>query len=290
MYIILIFIIFIIIEYILNKYEKYDNYYIPKIIWTFWDNDIIPDYLQVNVNTWKKKYPDWEVNILSYNNLNNYVDINFINKFKDKVNHTLFSDFLRLELLSKHGGLWLDIGIFFINNSFINDIYNNMILNKYDVFLYEYKKKTIDNNLPYLENWFIMSPKNSIFINDINKQFIDAFNYGFINYKFDILKKKINLSNTINNNDNNTYLMMHAIINYTMYLNPNKYNIYILDASDYMFYIQNKFDWNDNEIIDFIINNNISNLNAVKLVGNNRRKLLDNENIKNQYINKINSL
>jgi len=82
-----------------------------------------------------------------------------------------FSDFLRLELLQKNGGVWIDISTIIIKGNFLDNYYNEMIDKRYDILVYEFPSRTINKNHPYLENWFIMAPKNSRFINDLYTEF-----------------------------------------------------------------------------------------------------------------------
>ena len=62
-----------------------------------------------------------------------------------------------------------------------------MIQNKCDVLLFEFKEKTLNKNYPFLENWFIMAPKHSIFIKDLYDYFEKSYDMGFYNFKQKIL-------------------------------------------------------------------------------------------------------
>ena len=54
---------------------------------------------------------------------------------------------------------------------------------KCDVLLFEFKEKTLHKNYPFLENWFIMAPKHSIFIKDLYDYFEKSYDMGFSNFK-----------------------------------------------------------------------------------------------------------
>jgi hypothetical protein len=177
----------------------------------------------------------------------------------------------------------MDASTIIINGQFLDDYYNEMYKNKYDLLVYELKGHSIPNQ-PYLENWFIMCPKNSRIITDLYNQFSDSFDMGFINYKNNILRPNIDLSNTIKNG-NNTYHMQHAIIHYL--LKNNKYNINIKDADESMFKAQKINNWNNNKLINYILNNNDwSGFYAIKLVGFNRKAISD----ENLFIKKLNTI
>jgi len=276
------------------EYESFTNiqedYILPKRIYSYYDepNDIILSHY----DTWKKRFPDWEIILINNNNLYKLVNNAFIEKYV-KLDSIKFSDFLRVYLLKENGGVWLDGGIFVIDN-FLNKYHDEMMKNKYDVCLYEFTIKTVKHNnvlIPHLDNWFMMSKKNSKYMNDLFDEFTRAYDMGFLEYKKNVLRKNnINLINTLNKHENDIYLMQHAIAQYLVYKNGlSYYNINLKIAEESMFYLQQLHNWNSHELILDIINrSNWTNIYAVKLIGANRKAITD--EIKNKYITKINSL
>jgi len=284
----LIFLLFFIFNYNLKKslpkelFSERNTYILPKIIYGYWDNLEENKLINAHIDTWRRNIPsEWKIEIISKKNILNYVDNDFYNKYKN-LPAFRFSDFLRVYLLSKNGGVWMDAATIIINGKFLNDYYNEMHKNKYDLLVYELSDHSTYNQ-PYLENWFIMCPKNSRIITDLYNQFSNAFDMGFINYKNNILKPNIDLSKTIKYG-NNTYHMQHAIIHYL--LKNNKYNLNIKDANESMFKAQKINDWNGEKLINYILNNNDwSEYYAIKLVGFNRKAIND----ENLFIKKLNS-
>lgn len=290
LYIIFILIlIFYLCIYSFNNTELFTNqtYILPKVIYCYWNDLSNNPIINKHIETWTKHIPsDWKINIIHNNNLHNYVSKQFIDKYK-KLDPVRFSDFLRLELLKNNGGVWLDASIIIVNGKFLDTYYNEMIKNQYDATLYELKEKTTMTNAPYIENWFIMAPKNSKLINDLYTEFIKSESIGFLKYKKDIiLPSKINLTGTLGYGDG-TYLMQHAIINYLFTKNkPNYYNVNIKDSYKSMFKIHDDHKWDHKKVIDFIIKNkDWSNYYAIKLT-NNSRGFITKDNLKN-YITAI---
>ena len=176
--------------------------------------------------------------------------------------------------VKNNGGVWIDISTLIIKGDFLDTYRNEMIDKKYDVCLYEYPTKTIDKNNPYLENWFIMAPKNSRFINDLYTEFNKSFEMEFLKYKKEVLiPSGTNLSQTIRY-DKETYLMQHAIVNYLIH-NGKEYNINIKNASNSMFRLQNEFKWNHDDVINYILENDLKNndIYAIKLIGTSRKSI-----------------
>jgi mannosyltransferase OCH1-like enzyme len=67
---ILIIISILSIEYYKIYKETFEiNTSIPKKIWTYWDNDRLPEIIEKCINTWKKHNPNYEIIVLSKQNL-----------------------------------------------------------------------------------------------------------------------------------------------------------------------------------------------------------------------------
>jgi len=296
--IILIFlIIFFIFNFCLNyKLNKeyfstiYSSYILPKIIYCYWDNLEGNILIKSHIDTWIRNIPkDWNVIIINKKNVSEYVDNDFLEKYINLPSFR-FADFLRLYLLKNNGGVWMDAASIIINGKFLNDYYDEMIINKYDVTLYELKDHS--KKYPYLENWFLMAPKNSKFITDLYNEFSKSFEMGFLNYKRNVLcNSGIEIEKTLRSRKcNYTYLMQHAIIHYLLdNSDSKKYNINIKDSYESMFKVQKINNWNANDTINFIIDNkDWSQFYAIKLIKKNRRGITK-ENI-DAYLKRLKTI
>ncbi len=81
-----------------------------KKIFTFWEpQDKIPAYIELCIQSWKKYLPDYEVVILNYSNLEQWINKNYYDKilFKE-FDVTKQSYAIRAAVLERHGGIWLD--------------------------------------------------------------------------------------------------------------------------------------------------------------------------------------
>lgn len=86
-------------------------------IWLFWWQryESAPALVKKCIESVKKNAGQHEVVVLTKDNWTNYAQIpDYITKklSENKITLTHFSDILRMELLSRHGGLWLDATIF----------------------------------------------------------------------------------------------------------------------------------------------------------------------------------
>jgi hypothetical protein len=93
-----------------------------KIIWSFWqenpslasesDKNLLADCLA----SWKKNCPGWTIRILNYSNYTDWVPSELLPKNFSDLTFTFQSDIIRLVLLYKYGGLWVDATYEFLEN------------------------------------------------------------------------------------------------------------------------------------------------------------------------------
>lgn len=162
---------------------------VPKIIWSFWDKgkDAMPDFYRANIKHWadvlnKPGHDLWQIRVMNLlpsdpDYFGNFVDKNSLptidflrskidaGEAKEKLNpYVIFSDFLRLEALYQHGGVWMDPSVMLHKdlNDFITAIedLNQFTLGGYTTrFQADQKLRFADS----FENFFIVSlPKTKL--------------------------------------------------------------------------------------------------------------------------------
>lgn len=129
-YIILI-IIFIIIIYltIFFKVKAITNN--SHYIFTFWEpHSSINGYISLCIKTWKKNFPsNYKIVILDYSNLSDYLDIKLINRILYKhMDLPVQADAIRVAMLYKYGGFWMDADTLIINSKFIDLIHGSDLI------------------------------------------------------------------------------------------------------------------------------------------------------------------
>ncbi len=94
-----------------------------KYIFSFWEPEKgLYDYLKLCINTWKKFMPDYEIVILNYKTLHNWIDKKIIDtKLFNYFSLPKQADVIRCLLLYKYGGIWFDTDTLVISKK-INDI------------------------------------------------------------------------------------------------------------------------------------------------------------------------
>jgi hypothetical protein len=148
--------------YLGKKYNKYLNN-LPKYmhtheysnkVWWCWlqGEEKAPELNKACLNSLRKTLLDREIVVISDKNYKEYVEIPdyILDKYnKGIITRTHFSDILRLELLVKYGGTWID-------SSVLCTEYNKVFFDK-DLFVFQNWMK-VDSSI-CLSSWFITAER-----------------------------------------------------------------------------------------------------------------------------------
>ena len=89
-------------------------------VYTFWEpRENLPVYLQLCMETWKKFLPNATIVLLDCKNIGEFIDVRDFgsNLFSSgRFTLTQIADAIRIALLAKHGGVWLDADTIILNS------------------------------------------------------------------------------------------------------------------------------------------------------------------------------
>lgn len=138
--------------------NRHNDSYIEKskIIWLCWWQGIenAPTLVQKCYASVCHYCSDWEINVITEENYFKFVEFPqyIIDKWKlGIISHTHMSDLLRLELLIRYGGLWLDSTILVTSSDIPKSILES------NLFFYQTLKPGADGHSILLSNWLIYS-------------------------------------------------------------------------------------------------------------------------------------
>jgi hypothetical protein len=225
------------IEKIYNN-NTVENYEIPKIIWCYWEDSILPKKVNEIYSNNVKILNNWKIILLNKNNIYNYIPKNDFPINYKKLSIAAKSDFIRLYLLKTYGGIWTDISILYNSQQIFNDIVNNCISKQAQLCAFVLGDET------FIESWFIIAPKNSIIIEKWFEEFNNAVNIGFYNYKKNIFQEGIHINERIyKRNDDNVYLTIHACLQTALQKFQIKENMILYNAGYSMFKLHCDSSW-----------------------------------------------
>jgi hypothetical protein len=171
-------------------------YRIPHIFWSYWhDPDNVPQIVNECFISWRRNYPNYSIIILNSNTISKFINRDELpNKFDEIKAHQMRSDFIRLALLKKYGGVWIDASSLMmkpLSNIWLDHNYDLAVFHQPDL-------QTISDQL-IIENWFISAPKNSKIIDLWKDEFTDAIDdFDTIDdYFTDIKKSGCRLAETV---------------------------------------------------------------------------------------------
>ena len=252
------------------------TYNIPKKIWVYWDNyDNLPNSIDNIIKYNKKTIKTWKIIYLSDENINEFIPQH---EFPKNINNIIVqakSDWVRLYLLNKYGGLWLDASIIVNNEEILNELVKESFLNNSDLTSYYLNSRIVnDQHFTHIETSFLMSPVNSYFVERWKKEFEYAIDIGFKNYKNLLLSQGFNLKKIFDGGDDDVYLMIHACaykVGSEYIFNPN---VLLYKAEDEIYYLQETCGW-ENKCISDKLNkdSSVKNIPLIKLVNKNRENL-----------------
>ena len=133
---------------------------LQQMIWIFWwqGMDNAPLVVQKCYDSVKRNFPDWKITVLTADNYQDYVSFpNYIEEKRNKgiISLTHFSDLMRLELLIKYGGLWLDATVFCTGHNIPRSIL------KSDIFVFQTQKPGADGHATLMSSWLIYAKANN---------------------------------------------------------------------------------------------------------------------------------
>ncbi len=173
---------------------------IPKILWTYWHSlEKMPDFVKKCIDTWRVHNKDYLINVVTSKTLSKYVgfeDAYRIKHWKFMDSAQRMSDLVRLALLSKYGGIWLDAScVCFESLEWVQN----------------YKESVIMYKIPEIgvtESWFIACTRENEYIQKVNKEFREEIP------KFDSIDEYISKTiDTTGLDFDFNYLVIYLVLN-----------------------------------------------------------------------------
>ena len=148
------------IEELLTKYDVSKNKEKGTNIWFCWFQGLenAPEIVKVCFLSLNRHIKDKNVVLITENNYQEYVCFpEFIQEKVDKgmISKTHLSDLLRLELLLKYGGTWIDATVLCTDDNIPEYMLNS------ELFMFQCLKPGRDGHVTVMSNWFISAYSNN---------------------------------------------------------------------------------------------------------------------------------
>ena len=163
-------------------------------VWVCWLQgfDKAPELVKMCVDSMRKYLVDKEIVLVTYKNFHEYAELPdiIVTKYeKGQIPPALFSDLLRLELLIRHGGTWMDASMLCTGSHYPKEIMDC------DLFMFQALVKG-DPRFHGASNWFITACTNNrplMVLRDVLLQYWHDYNctlnyYMFHDFFYEIAK------------------------------------------------------------------------------------------------------
>lgn len=157
--------------HLVREHDYYDNSAKqPAIIWTVWLQGMnnAPEIVQACFRSLLKLNGEYEIILITKDNLEEYVTLNpsITKKWEDGIiSNTAISNIIRLELLCKYGGIWVD-GTVLCTTEYIPDYITNVPLFMYSSW------KWITGDIRPVSTWFIAAKPHHPILETVKKGLI----------------------------------------------------------------------------------------------------------------------
>ncbi|WP_343465015.1 capsular polysaccharide synthesis protein [Pantoea sp.] len=133
---------------------------IPRQIWMYWESETLPAEVRLFVEKITRENPGYEVTVINNLNLKHYLPELAFAHPDMRPSHK--SDVIRLELLHRYGGIWMDATL--ILNQPLDTLLAVNADSHYDLIGFWREESTLDLTYPVIESWFLAAPPGNAFI------------------------------------------------------------------------------------------------------------------------------
>ena len=266
-----------------RRQEPFTQEEIPKTIWTYWDSDEFPEIVQKSLDKIRQVNPGWTLNILTPKNLRQYLPDVDIFSFKFADTKPRQSDFVRLHVLPKYGGVWCDASI--VPQKSFDWVRDEQQKRGVEFVGYYREGVTTKPEYPVIESWFFACTKGSNFVSKWRDEL------GVMNtlekesdYKENVKARGVDIQQTPQPDYLNVYLAAQAVMQTQMTPDEIKDKIHVIKSDDGPFKHSTTNNWDPVKSMKWLCDQPKDELpDVIKVYGNERRAVEADETLKCSY-------
>lgn len=216
---------------------------IPRILWTYWNSERPPAMIRACFENWRRHAEGFELRILDDRSLSRWAPERPPGLAGAGAVKT--ADWLRLELLRRYGGIWLDASSLLTRSPAW--ALAEQARSGSEFVGYWLKRYTTWPRYPVVENWFMAAPAGSRFVADLQREFTErvvaASNEDYIRHLtaaglYERVRQGIDIPH---------YLSMHLAAQVVMQTRGG-YRLSLCAAEDGPFFYHQASGWNRNRL------------------------------------------
>lgn len=141
-------------------WEKLEKKVNKNTVWVMWLQGIenAPDIVKKCIDSQRKAMPEKKFVVITEKNIFDYIELaDYIIEKRKRgiISNAQFSDLVRLALLNKYGGYWIDATVYFTDNRLMETV------EKYPLFMYSFYYFGFNPEIMEYNSWFIYSTSNN---------------------------------------------------------------------------------------------------------------------------------
>lgn len=216
---------------------------IPAIIWSYWHELPAPELVQRCQHNWQRMAPNHDIRILHKHNVRDWISQSTIPAYFHHLPAYRQADWLRLQLLAEHGGIWIDASIILTQS--LAWVHSTQQQHRSEYVGFFIQQFTQHPGKPIIENWFMAAIPNSVFIKDLAQEFNRALAMGETAYLTEITQQGRfdNIVQLIAPKKLHTYLIMHVAASALLEQAVEKYRLALFRAEDTAFAFHTRLNW-----------------------------------------------
>ena len=215
---------------------------IPRVVWTYWDTLPPPALIARCLLSWKCYAPDHEIRLVDRASFSRWLPLGADLAGFDGLPSYRQADWLRVQLLIRHGGIWMDGSTLLTTNlDWVHTLHDQVDAGVVGFYIDRY---TTDARFPIIENWFLAAPPQDPFIIAWAAELDSALALGEERYlaalrstgELDTLAQAIP-------EDMRSYLIMHLAASRVRRRSPERYRLILQRAEDVAFAFHAALRW-----------------------------------------------
>jgi len=223
---------------------------IPRHIWTYWDSDTISNPVVLGcIESWRQYNPTYIIHVLGPKEATRLLGFN-VKTMKMNDGPARESDIVRLNILQKYGGVWLDSSILLKAPLYFPGWY--------DFYGYNLKSFISKPDIPVVESWCFATVPHGQFITEWRNEFMKAELFNSFKDALEDMKKHGVLYDGIKGPE---YLYIHVCAQKILQKDPSILrSMYFYTAEDTAYFYLTQNNWDVKKSLESICKGTVSPL------------------------------
>jgi len=215
---------------------------IPRVIWAYWHQQPPPEFVQRCLANWHTFAPDHEVRCLDADSIRQWLTPESMAAMPANLPDYRMADWLRLQLLQAHGGIWMDASTLLTRD--LEWVHTLQREHEAEFVGFYIDGMSRGDGAPIVENWFLAAPPHSPFIQALAAEFGRALGLGEAVY-LEHLRAQGRFDACVQAMPErfHEYLIMHVAASAVLQASPKSHRLVLQRAEDTAFAFHSRMRW-----------------------------------------------